>query len=41
MKAVLANPYVAHADETGGNVYGEKIWLHCFSNVELTWFAPH
>jgi transposase len=40
-KHALANAPVAHADETGANVDGKKIWLHNISNASWTWIAPH
>jgi transposase len=32
---------VLHADETGINVDGEGLWLHCLSNEKWTLFFPH
>ncbi len=32
---------VAHADETGINMGGEKFWLHCVSNDLWTLYYPH
>lgn len=31
----------AHADETGINVSGKRLWLHCVSNLDWTLFHPH
>lgn len=30
-----------HADETGINVNGQRLWLHNASNEQWTYFAPH
>ncbi|NRB21491.1 IS66 family transposase [Candidatus Dependentiae bacterium] len=40
-KKALQQASVAHADETGINLNGSKIWLHNLSNEQWTWFAPH
>lgn len=40
-KQELANAEVAHADETGINKNGDRIWLHCLSDPEWTLFYPH
>ena len=40
-KQELINAAVGHADETGINVNGKKIWLHDFSNELWTWLEPH
>ena len=32
---------LAHADETGINVDGQRIWLHSVSNAQWTYFHPH
>ena len=32
---------VLHADETGMNVNGKLMWLHCVSNTQWTMFSPH
>lgn len=37
----LANSALVHADETGINVNGKRIWLHCASNESWTHFYPH
>jgi len=41
VKKALEMSEVSHADETGINVNGSKIWLHNMSNEQWTWFAPH
>jgi len=41
VKQQLINSFVAHADETGININGTKIWLHNLSNENWTWFEPH
>ena len=40
-KQELADFEIAHADETGINKNGKRIWLHCLSNPEWTLFYPH
>ncbi len=40
-KQELANALIGHADETGINLSGKKIWLHNFSNDNWTWLEPH
>ncbi len=40
-KQELAGAEIAHADETGINRNGSRIWLHCLSNPEWTLFYPH
>lgn len=30
-----------HTDETGINIDGDKLWLHCVSNEYFTYFYPH
>jgi transposase len=32
---------VAHADETGINMGGDRFWLHCVSNPYWTFYYPH
>ena len=32
---------VVHADETGINVNGKRIWLHSASSEKWSWFYPH
>lgn len=41
IKQELKTAVVAHADETGINVDGKRIWLHNMSNDKWTWFEPH
>lgn len=41
VKQELKNAPLAHADETGINVNGSRIWLHNLSNENWTWFEPH
>lgn len=36
-KLALINSAVAHADETGANLDGKKVWLHNLSNDKWTW----
>jgi transposase len=40
-KQELINALIGHADETGINLSGKKIWLHNFSNEKWTWHEPH
>ena len=40
-KQALINASVLHADETGINVNGKKIWLHGASNQQWTLYYPH
>lgn len=40
-KQALADAEIAHADETGINRNGDRIWLHSLSNPEWTLFFPH
>ncbi len=37
----LAHADLVHADETGINVDGKRIWLHSASNEAWTYFYPH
>jgi transposase len=39
-KVQLLNSKINHADETGINVNGKKIWLHCLSNDKVTFYHP-
>jgi len=41
IKEVLTSAEVAHADETGFYINGQRHWLHTVSTAELTYFAPH
>jgi transposase len=40
-KQELADAQIAHADETGINKNGDRIWLHNLSNAQWTLFYPH
>jgi transposase len=40
-KNKLAHSDLMHADETGINVDGDRLWLHCASNDLWTFFYPH
>lgn len=40
-KLKLIEAALAHADETGINVNGKRLWLHCFSNNLWTLLFPH
>jgi len=40
-KDQLAQADIAHADETGININGQRQWLHCASNLAWTHYAPH
>lgn len=37
----LMRSAVAHADETGINMGGDRHWLHCISNDDWTLYYPH
>ena len=37
----LRTSAVAHADETGINMGGDRFWLHCVSNDFWTFYYPH
>ena len=37
----LVEAELAHADETGVNVNGDRLWLHCCSNELWTFLFPH
>ena len=41
VKRAMVNSKLIHADETGINIGGKRLWLHCASNSSLTWFYPH
>jgi transposase len=41
VKMHLAASKVAHADETGINIGGKRLWLHCVSNDDWTYYYPH
>jgi transposase len=40
-KEKLTNALVVHADETGINVNGKRLWLHAACNDLWTYFFPH
>ena len=40
-KSRLATSALAHADETGVNINGDRHWLHSFSNDLWTCYFPH
>ena len=40
-KDKLAQAHIAHADETGININGKRLWLHCASNKTWTHYFPH
>jgi transposase len=41
VKVELAAADMAHADETGINIGGKRLWLHCLSNDDWTFYGPH
>lgn len=41
IKEAVKTAEVAHADETGFYVNGQRCWLHTVSAEELTYFEPH
>lgn len=41
IKDALIQADVAHADETGFYIQGQRVWLHSVSNEELTYYEPH
>ena len=41
VKSELAASDMAHADETGINIGGRRLWLHCVSNDDWTFYGPH
>ena len=40
-KRTLLAEAIVHADETGINVNGKRIWLHSASSEKWSWFYPH
>lgn len=40
MRALIAQA-VLHADETGININGEGLWLHCVASLQWTLYFPH
>jgi transposase len=41
VKSQLVASDLIHADETGINIGGKRVWLHNASNKEFTYFSPH
>lgn len=41
LKQQLLNEPLLNADETGVNVNGKRLWLHCLSSPTWTLFCPH
>lgn len=41
VKSKLIESSLCHADETGINVDGKRLWLHCLSNNWWTYYLPH
>lgn len=41
VKEQLRQGNTLHADETGVNVNGKRLWLHCASNEQWTWLEVH
>lgn len=41
IKEAVIQADVAHADETGFYVNGQRAWLHTVSTAELTYYKPH
>lgn len=41
VKQHLLNEPLLNADETGVNVNGQRLWLHCLSSPAWTLFCPH
>ncbi len=41
VKKQLISSGLIHADETGINIGGKRVWLHNASNRDLTYFSPH
>lgn len=41
LKSKLVASDLNHTDETGININGDKLWLHCVSNEYLTYYYPH
>lgn len=40
-KNKLAESPLIHADETGININGKRLWLHCASSLDWTFFGAH
>ena len=41
VKRELAQALLLHADETGINIGGKRLWLHVACSATLTWLMPH
>lgn len=41
VKFQLIHSDLCHADETGINIDGKRLWLHCVSNDWWTYYLPH
>jgi transposase len=41
VKSKLIGSGLCHADETGININGKRVWLHCASNAFWTYYLPH
>lgn len=41
LKSKLTESDLNHTDETGINIDGKKLWLHCVSNEYFTYYYPH
>jgi len=41
VKSKLIESDLCHADETGININGKRLWLHCVSNNWWTYYLPH
>ena len=41
IKEAVIEAEVAHADETGFYVKGQRCWLHTVSTIDLTYYEPH
>lgn len=41
VKSKLIESGLCHADETGININGKRVWLHCISNPLWSYYLPH
>ena len=41
VKSKLIEAGLCHADETGININGKRVWLHCVSNSLWSYYLPH
>jgi transposase len=41
VKSKLIESGLCHADETGININGKRVWLHCVSNPLWSYYMPH